>query len=371
MKKDIYFSKTDSKIIKGLAVILMLMHHLWAYPNNIAGGELKHIFNINGISSLYYLGLFGKICVSIFFFVGGYGIYKLSEDKDCNLLNNIKKIYIKYWKVFLIFVPIALLFFRNQIAYCENASVYALYSNFNKTDLIKNFLGFADSLNWEWWFLHSYLIAIITFPFIKKLFENKSTFFNIIIIIIYTLLVSNVFPAIGNIKSIGLLKNNILYKELFLQTAPYVSCFWVGILFSKDNLLLKLKDRINEVIKLNIFFDIIGIILIVFIRLFVLDEMFDIVFVPFLIIFFLDFVKRIKLLSKTFELLGNHSTNIWLIHTFYCYYFYFFVKIVIYFRWGIPCLIVLLILSLLSSYGVNYLWRLLNKFLLLFKKKKH
>ena len=79
--ENIYFSRTDTKIIKGLAIVLMLMHHLWCFPERIAGGALKYLFTINGTSSLILFGSFGKICVSIFFFVGGYGIYKMSEKK--------------------------------------------------------------------------------------------------------------------------------------------------------------------------------------------------------------------------------------------------------------------------------------------------
>ncbi|MBR3661280.1 MAG: acyltransferase family protein [Bacilli bacterium] len=368
-KTDTFFSKLDTKIIKGLAIILMLMHHLWAFPNRIAGGQLKYLFKVNELSSLVFFGKFGNICISIFFFVGGYGIYKLSEKNNFNIFNNIKKLFINYWKVFFIFIPIGFIFFNNQIAYCENISIYSRFSNFDKYDLIKNFLGFSHSLNSEWWFLHSYLIAIISFTFIKKLFNNKSTIFNIFIIIIYTLLVSNVFPSIGKIESLGLLNNNILYNDFFLQPAPYISCFWLGILFSKDDLLLKLKNKINEVFKLNIFFDIIGIFTIIYIRQLILGEIYDMIYIPFLIIFFLDIVKKYKLLTKGFELLGIHSTNIWLIHTFLCYYFYFFVKIVVYFKWSIPCLLVLIILSLLASYGVNYLWKLINKLTLVLKNK--
>ena len=368
MEKKVYFSKLDSKIIKGFAILLMLMHHLWYFPNRIAGGELKHLFTINGKSSLIFIGGFGKICVSLFFFVGGYGIYKLSEKKNFNIFNNIKKLFISYWKVFLIFIPIGFLFFRNQITYCEEAYICSRYSVFNIYDLINNFLGFSSSLNYEWWYLHSYLIAIITFPFIKALFDKKSTLFNMFIIIIFSLLISNVFPAASKIEELGFLKNNTLYKELFLQINPYISVFWLGVLFSKDNLLLKLKEKINGAIKLNVFFDIFGIITIAYIRQFILGAMFDIMFVPILIIFFLDFVNNFKLLSRVFEILGNHSTNIWLIHTFLCYYFYFFAKIVVSLKWGLPCLFILTILSLLSSYVVNYFWLLVNKCILLFKR---
>lgn len=35
-----YFTKEDTKVIKGIAIILMLTHHLWGFPDRIAGGEL-------------------------------------------------------------------------------------------------------------------------------------------------------------------------------------------------------------------------------------------------------------------------------------------------------------------------------------------
>lgn len=313
-----------------------------------------------------FFGLFGKICVSIFFFVGGYGIYKLSEKKEFNIFNNIKKLFVNYWKVFLIFIPIGFTFFSNQKAYCENITIYSRYSSFNKYDLIDNFLSLSSSLNGEWWFLHSYLIAIITFPFIKKIFNNKSTIFNIFIIIVGTILVSNIFPAIGNIENLGLLNNNILYNRFFLQSSPYISCFWIGILFSKDDLMLKLKNKINETIKLNILFDLIGFFIIIYTRQFMFGATCDMIYIPFLIVFFLDFINDLKFLAKIFETLCKHSTNIWLIHSFLCYYF--FVKIIVYLKWGVSYLFGLIILSLLASYGVNYLWKLINKSYLTFKR---
>ena len=34
-----YFSKEDTKVIKGITIILMMMHHLWAFPGRISGTE--------------------------------------------------------------------------------------------------------------------------------------------------------------------------------------------------------------------------------------------------------------------------------------------------------------------------------------------
>ena len=168
LKKDEILSKANSKIIKGLAILLMLIHHLWFFPERIAGGELKYLFYIMGRSTISILGSFGKICVSLFFFVGGYGIYIQSKNRSFNILKNIKKIYKNYWKVFLIFIPIGYLLFSNQTPYCADEKIYTNFLFFGYNYILANFLGFSSSLNGEWWFLRSYIIAIITFPFIKK-----------------------------------------------------------------------------------------------------------------------------------------------------------------------------------------------------------
>ena len=102
--KEESFSRTDTKIIKGVAIILMLMHHLWAFPDRIAGGALNTVFNIFGESSAVFFGLFGKICVSLFFFLGGYGVYMQSKKSEFTILSNIKKLCLAYWKVFIVFI---------------------------------------------------------------------------------------------------------------------------------------------------------------------------------------------------------------------------------------------------------------------------
>ena len=358
MKKNVEaFPKSDTQIIKGLAILLMLMHHLWFFPDRIAGGELKYLFTFLGKSSTDIMGSFGKICVSLFFFVGGYGIYKKSEEKDFNILKNIKKIYLNYWKIFLIFIPIGYLFFSNQKAYCTDPVIYSVFSKFSFSNLLPNFFGVSSTLNREWWFLEDYIVAIISFPFIKKLFENKSTSANISIIVIMTILMCNVFPTIGGYESLGVLNNNYLYYTFLCQAVPFVSCFWLGILFAKDDLFKKITKRINEVITLSPIIDIIGIMLIVYSREFLVGEIIDIIYVPLLIILFLNLIQELSIIKKIFTFLGDNSTNMWLTHSFFCYYFSLFARITTYFKWALPCLIVLLFFSITSSLLVDYFWR--------------
>lgn len=67
---DISINK--SNYLKGIAIILMLIHHLFAYPIRISPDiPVYHI--VNSVDLEMYLGLFGKICVSMFLFLSGYG----------------------------------------------------------------------------------------------------------------------------------------------------------------------------------------------------------------------------------------------------------------------------------------------------------
>jgi hypothetical protein len=131
----------------------------------------------------------------------------------------------------------------------------------------------------------------------------------------------------------------------------------MGILFAKDDLFKKIIKEINEVIVLNPIVDIIGIMLIVYSREFVVGEIIDILYVPLLIILFLNLIQKLPIIQKIFTLLGDNSRNMWLTHSFFCYYFSKFAKITTYFKWAIPCLIVLLFFSIISSLLIDYFWK--------------
>lgn len=72
------FTRTDTKVIKGVAVLLMLMHHLFYFPDNrpYSMPEVRqNLPNFMGQGLETMLGIFGVICVPIFFFLAGYGLY--------------------------------------------------------------------------------------------------------------------------------------------------------------------------------------------------------------------------------------------------------------------------------------------------------
>ena len=103
------FSRNDTKVIKGLAICLMLYHHLFAFPDRIAE-DISYFsaFAVAGNSAAFLVGNFGQICVSMFLLMGGYGTY-LSCKRSIKLLpsiaQKIKFLYFSYWQIFVIVIP--------------------------------------------------------------------------------------------------------------------------------------------------------------------------------------------------------------------------------------------------------------------------
>ena len=354
---DKFLSRDDTKVMKAIAIILMLAHHLWILPERIAGGSLRYVFQIFGQSSIVYLGWFGKICVSLFFFLGGYGIYISSYGKKYDVISKLKGLYFSYWKVFVIFIPMGFLFFRNQPAYCENHGIYARFENFSVAEFLANITGIDISYTSEWWFLTSYVFAILSFPVIRGMVEKHSARRNILSVIIASIVVTNVLPAIGNIEAIGSLNNNYLYAKLFCQSSPYIASFWMGAVVAENGLLDRLNESLEKNHLLNPCMDIIIWAICIYFRQTGIGDSFDIIYIPFLIVTSKDLLERVPHIRKIFLHIGKESTNMWLIHPFFCYYFYPFVKIVVAPRWALPSLFILIVMSYLASVMVDYIWK--------------
>lgn len=353
---DRFLSIDDTRIMKAIAICCMLMHHLWSFPIRIAGEPLKNFFTIFGMPSTLYFGFFGKICVPMFFFFGGYGIYKRSIGKKYDVVGRLKKLYIAYWKVFLIFIPIGFIFFSNQAAYSGDAFMYTRFAKFSSKELISNFLGFTSTYSREWWFLISYAFALISFPLVRAVIDRFSARVNIFLAIVVTILLTNVFPGLSKNPNLGVLATNFLYLKFFCQIAPYAACFWMGAVVARNGLL----DRLNDAMKangiLNPLVDIAIWVAIIFLRQTELGDKFDIFYIPVLTVATIDLLNRVKPIRKGFVHLGKQSTNMWLIHPFCCYYFGALAKIVSAPRYAVLSLLTLIAMTYALSLLVSLFW---------------
>ena len=75
MNKEFSFTKNHTEILKGVAILLMLFHHLFAFPEWYVEGVSYIGIPLRANTLEYVIGQFGHICVAVFAFLTGYGMF--------------------------------------------------------------------------------------------------------------------------------------------------------------------------------------------------------------------------------------------------------------------------------------------------------
>ena len=309
-------TKNNSLAIKGVAIILMINHHLFAFPGRVK--EYESVYKFNSIPIEFYLGEISKICVSIFLFLGGYALYKVYKESVSyrSILKRVYKLYLNYWSVFIVFITLGILLGK---------------IGFNFRVLFSNFIGISSSLNGEWWFFIIYVLLIAMYPIIRHAILK----YNSVIVFLASFIIFCI-GTLANIVSyrIGLVKYEIIFN---IMNCQYM--FVLGALTAKEAIFDKAYKFINKryqsttIILFGIIFLLIfpiktlGYALITLVFIFALNNT----------------IGKNKILIY----LGRHSMNMWLIHTFFCYYY--FQEIVFMPRYSILILLWTILLSLTSS----------------------
>lgn len=365
------FSKSDTRIIKGVSILLMVAHHLFSYPDRqyigIPGGIKILTGPFFGASATLVLGYFGQICVALFMFLAGYGLWFSTQKKEFSFAKKLLGVYVEYWKIFVIFVPIAFLFFAEQGVYLQSEIRCGLYDNFSIKDVLLNFVGYRSSLNYEWWFIKAYVIYTILGYLFIRLTEKRSIYAEIISILFLVVLLIG-FVGRANIPGVT---DNVIFR--FLRNEREGSCVsvFVGIFAARHNLLGKAMDAMMRLTKLvRVIVSFVAILFIVNIRVFVVKDVIDAVLVLAFIVFLMVIIDALIPLQGILGFLGKCSTGIWLIHTFYAYYFGAVVKLV-YISGNLWIdYVILFALSLISAIITEKFWSVITAFLHRFVRGK-
>lgn len=308
------FDKQDTKMIKGIAIILMFYHHLFAFPDRLQEGiTYVSVMNIAANDISYYIGVFGRICVYLFLFLGGYGIYMISskikaEEYAAFTFNRLKKIYLSYWKVFAVAIPVSLLL------ECEKVQL-------GSGRFVKNLLAIEITYNLEWWFLTPYVILVLVFPILKRVIrKSQNVFLEVLSIVFLNELVLNVVPQIMATTIMSDFANTIVWFD-FMRALKCMPTFLVGCIFAKYDILSKVKNRHgNNGIWLFISVAVVGMVF--YIRQALGgDDYNDYLYAPILVCCFSVILQNRFLctIRKVLERIGERSTTMWLTHSFYCY----------------------------------------------------
>ena len=163
------FDKEITRIVKGFALILMMILHFYGQANYDV--ELNYQYSpFNECLRSF------KLCVAIFTFMVGYG-YAFSKTKDFKYsLQHIKKLLIPYWLILFVFsLP-----FCMDIVLQNNAKVF-IYNLFGITDTNGNsavYLKFG-------WFVYFFIYTMIVMPLVSRFIDKHPLRNSIIAIVLF------------------------------------------------------------------------------------------------------------------------------------------------------------------------------------------
>lgn len=294
---DKRFTVDITNSCKGIAICLMIIHHLFFNVTNM-GVEIYHIVIAQKI------GILSKVCVAIFLILSGYGLEK-KYGKECKIYEFYKKrflkLYINYWFVVTISIVIGLIFFSNECMQLlgDKPIIRALY-NYTGIQFLTGYQGY----NGAWWYITLTVILYILFPLIRIGIEKYNGIF-----LIFSSL--TLFPNLFNYNILNI-------KWIVFWFFPFI----LGVFLAYNNTFEKLAI-INEekgFKYINALLILLMFIIIIPKRLrlgmsyegYALDSIFGFL----IIIFNYFYLSKIKEVNRLFIFLGRYSMDMFLIHGF-------------------------------------------------------
>ncbi len=328
------------KVLKGVAILFMLLLHLFA-RKEINGLYDTYIW-INDVPLLYYFALFGDACVPIFCFASGYGLYvNFQKTGNINIKENfirVIKLLINFWIILVLFVTIGFFLGKEEI-----------YPG-TVTDFLLNFFLLSNSYNGAWWFMQTYVLLVIISPIIFMAIKKYNTFMvlgvtGVIYLLSYIQRIKGVLdlgentPLIISVNAIVLLGTSLL---------PFI----IGAIFVKDRFYSVFVQKVKSYKHKNIIFSL-GILLLIIIHsLYESMIIAPITSISFICLF--NLMNKNNVFKKILSFCGKHSTNIWLSHMFF--YSTIFKEMTFAPRSAILIYIWLLILCIISSCLINLIY---------------
>lgn len=329
-------TKEQTQQIKGIAIILMIFLHLFNNPNIV-----------NFCHPIFFIGdtplvtIIARSCnpVGYFLIMSGYGLSYVYEhgslgvnhiqEKTKPQLKRLFKLYRTYWFVLLIFVPIG--FIINPVKYPGSV-----------TDIISNITGWNTTYNAEMWFLFPYVMLSITSYGIFKLMDklgNKLAFICSAILYFVSCFIISRYIAPNN-----------LYHKPYVALLTYFDLllsFVIGALFYR----LDLSSLTNK-LQSNQQGTLIMLILLFCSHFITSFQGFNPFFEALIIFLFLQLRTR-KYISSLLQELGDKSTIMWMVHTYFAYYL--FHDLIYGFKYPIIIFLVISIFSYIIAFSLQKL----------------
>lgn len=324
---------------------MMLCLHLF---NREYKGLFQPVFFIFGKPLSYYISLFCDCCVPIFSFVSGYGLYyKYAQQKEgykhyC--WSSVKKMYVNLWWVILLF-PVALGLLIGDEHFPGNWQTVLL-----------NISGLFVSYSSIWWFFCVYIVFLITSSFFFQMADKYNPYF--LFLLLFGCYVFGFYFRIYHHFAI----ENKYFSAIF---SLFLNFNWTILQFMTGAFALKYawNTKVHQffsTIKYRNTSVLLGIIFLIMIHS-IIPNFFISYFLAVVFIFLFLQVEIPLFIKRGLDFLAIHSTNLWLVHSFF--YFSFFSTFIYMPQYPILIFLLLLACSLVSSIIINYFILTLKKWI--------
>ena len=299
----------DSQIVKGIAILMMLFHHLFALKK-FSLFNITHLIINQKVTT--DISSFFKVCVFLFVFVSAYGISIQLSKSNCSLKQlepiTFKRIFNMAKRTF------ALIVFIFVVGSIFNLPPYSASTSFNSGNFIQkivyiffNTIGMCQVLkvpilNIGWWYLTLAILLILLVPVLYKLLDKIGAF-SLLMLTIFS------YYAFSFDTTSDQLPKYLLIALLGIITANY-NFFELLRNFLVNRFLL----RFLIIIYLLLYFPI-AIYLRQFINPYHHFILFTISAFNMVCLCFL-FISHIPVISTILFYLGKYSLYMWLFHTY-------------------------------------------------------
>lgn len=364
------FTKEHTMQMKGIAIIILLFHHCFLNAQRWATVPYEKLATTKGwgyypISfapfsshTIQYLASFSKICVAMFVFMTGYGMWVSyeSQKKKTTMSNYIKKRMVTLMTGFLI------IFVVTEILAIPTGRFIEVYGHDFRSVvyMIIDALGLAKLLGTPlfcltWWYMSLAIVLIMIFPFVHSIMEKYQW-----IVVVASIIVP---------RACGFGQSTDLFRYLLAYT--------LGMYFAQHDLLARIKEKFmkqNVAGKLlSLIVSLIGLAVIIKCRQnawigWKYLDFWDGFAAMYVIVISYIYILNGKWIVKGLGFLGKHSMNIFLIHSFYRDVFFHEFTYSFYYAW--LDYIVLMAISLVTSIVLEWFKKLIRyeKFIELVKR---
>lgn len=339
-------TKDQVKLTKGLAILFMLFLHLFCRTDT---ADYYNVYlRVGDTPLIYYFALFTEICVAIYAFCSGYGLfYSFQNSRGGYGRKNgfrILKLLCNYWVILLLTCAAGLL-----LGMGEKIPGSAW-------DVVAHVLLLKKSYCGAWWFLQTYVLLVLLSPLLFRL-------------------VQKVHPAL--VLAGGVLLYFASYLQKYRGILPWdmsndligipvnaaanlMEClfpFLMGALCLKYKVFSRLAGWIEKVRFRNLLC-LAGIAVLILAHIAVPSAIVNpFLAVPFILLF--NLMRMSRPVSAVLHYFARHSTNLWLTHMLF--YMVFLPGVVFYPRITVVIFLWLLVLCLAASYAVNLLYHPLER----------